>query len=364
VTDPLNPLLLNSVPVHDTAAWWRPWEGVVTSVFGATYIALSDGSVMGLAVRSQTANPSELVLAYAPTVAAFLGGDSTMVVDRALVTATGGSSGAFRVMGGGLCRDPDDPSKILLVWNRVGSGATWTYGSGFAAPSQGNVNQTYIYETADDGATWTEIANFYFSSGSSNGVSSPNGPVQKFGSLYLVTAASAQNKRHVWSSTNKTTWTHRYADANNAGVGRGIAHRGGRFYAWGNAGLASSGDGINWSLYDSTETGQGGPSFTYSFDGGATNRRGVIRRPSSGISQILRWASTTTDPDPVPGDFATDETYSPTGYSLPAGHQPDLCVLGDSHLVISTGPRIFGAPLAPLASTAVGGWSVGSIRIQ
>jgi hypothetical protein len=116
---------------------------------------------------------------------------------------------------------------------------------------------------------------------------------------------------------------------------------------WGNAGLASSdGTGTAWSLYNSSVTGQGGPSFTYSLDGGATTRHGVIRRPSSSISSSLRWESTTSAPDPVPAAFATDETYS-TGYALPAGHQPDLCTLNDAYALICTGPRILGVVLSP-----------------
>jgi len=350
VTDPLNPLLLSGIPVHDNAAWRSPWDGVVTSIATASYALCTDGRVAGVCVRSTSNNPNTLTLAYAASESAFLGGDGTMVVDRALVTATGGSTTQFRSMSGGLCRDPDDPSTLLLTWNRVGSGATWTYGTGFPAPSQGDVNRTYIYESADDGATWTELAHFYYDSTGSSGNVWGNGPVQKFGSLYLLTALTRWTRRHIWSSTDKVTWTHRFVDNSGAGVGPGIAHIGGKFYNWGESGLASSSDGLSWTRYDTSVTGQGGPSFTYSLDGGATVRHGVIRRPSSGVSTILRWESTTTA-DPVPGDFATDETYNSTGYSLNALWHPFLLELSSSRALIVTGPRIFGVELAPDVDT-------------
>jgi hypothetical protein len=345
-----------AVPAQDPALWRSPWDGAVSGVVTASYVLLPDGRVLGVASRSQNNNPNTMTLGHAPSVSAFLGGDGSMTVDRVLVTATGGSSTARRIMSAGLCFDPDDPTKLLLLWGKVADNATWTYGSGFPTPSVTNANEQFIYESADYGVTWTEKTKFGHETGSTQSNPHGNGPIQKFGSLYLMAAVTNQNRRHIFSSTDKITWTHRYADNSTAGVGAGIGYRDGKFYVWGMAGLASSSDGLSWTRYDTSVTDEGGPWFTFSLDGGATVKHGVIRRKTSSISSALLWQSSTTV-DPVPADFTTETDFDNTGYSNPAGWQPLLSVLGRSHLVIVNGPRVFPVELL------YGGWSVGSFRL-
>ena len=362
MTDPLNPLLLSGIPVHDNAAWRSPWDTVVANFAVASYVELSDGRVLGVCNTAYATSPSQMIFAHASSVSAFISGDATMTIDRVVVSAAGGSSAAQRNMTNGICRDPDDPTKLLLTWTKVANNATWTYGTGFPAPST-TASRTFIYESSDEGATWTEIAVLdYSSGGGSTGKQYANGPVQKFGSTYLLCAVTRQQHRHIWSSTDKVNWTRRFGNASGAAQGSTIGYLGGVFYNWGSAGLARSTNGTSWSNYDTSLTAQGGPWFTFSLDGGATVKHGVVRRPGTGISAILIWASTSTVTDPVPADWSTDETYDSTGYSLPAANQPTFNVLGSSHAVIVTGPRILGVAF-PGAPGAPGGWSVGSIRI-
>jgi len=341
-----------AVPAQDPALWRSPWEGVVTSVQSASYVLLGDGRVLGVCTKNSPQNPNQIVLGHAASVEAFFAADGSMTVDRVLVDALDGSSSIQRTLNAGLCVDPDDPTKLLLVWNKVADNATWTYGAGFPTPSVTDARRQFIYSSADAGVTWTETAIFSHNTASQTGNSYGIGPVQKFGSLYLLTAMTEQNRRSIFSSTDKVTWTHRYADGSSAGVGAYIAQRDGKFYVWGHNGLASSSDGLTWTRYDTSLTANAGPWLTYSIDGGATVRHGVIRRNGSGVL----WQSSTTV-DPVPTDFTTDTDFDNTGYSNPAGWQPTLSVLGRSHLAIVNGPRVFPVELL------YGGWSVGSFRL-
>jgi len=350
--------LLSAVPAQNAALWRSPWEGVVSDIVSASYVLLPDGRVLGVCAKNPSSNPSQIVLGYAASVAAFVGGDGSMVVDRVLVNAAGGSSASLRTLGVGLCVDPDDSAKLLLVFYKVQDNATWTYGSGFPAPSalhSGiNFGTNFLYESTDAGVTWTETTFFQYAVGGFwAGASWGIGPVQKFGSLYLVAALTDGGRRSIFSSADKVTWTHRYRDDNRAGVGAYIAQRDGKFYTWGESGLASSTDGLTWSRYDTSLTENGGAWFTYSLDGGMTTRHGVIRR--NGGTSVL-WQSTTTA-DPVPTDFATDTNFDATGYTNQLGRQPLVSELGSSHLVIANGPRIFAVKLL------YGGWSVGSFRL-
>jgi hypothetical protein len=342
-----------AVPAQDPALWRSPWEGVVTNVVSASYVLLPDGRVLGVCTKNSGQNPNQIVMGHAASVSAFFAADGSMTVDRVLVDAAGGPIHFARSLNAGLCVDPDDPSKLLLVWQKAADDATWTYGTGFPTPSVTNAHRQFIYESTDYGATWTQTAIFTHNAGGGWTANSYGiGPVQKFGSLYLLTAMTEQQTRSVFTSTDKVTWTHRYLDGSKAGVGAYIAQRDGKFYVWGHSGLASSSDGLTWTRYDTSLTQNAGPWLTYSIDGGATVRHGVIRRNGFGVL----WQSSTTV-DPVPTDFTTDTDFDNTGYSNPGGWQPLLSVLGRSHLVIVNGPRVFPVELL------YGGWSVGSFRI-
>lgn len=246
-----------------------------TRIVCLSCVELTDDQVFVVYTRSVTSSPvrMEVKCGYATNVAAILGGDSTVTIDRTLVTNndSGGGRGNMRAT---VQRHPSDATKLLLwIW---GAGSTtYTWDASIETPTTTDASWVCLWESSDEGDTFDFVCEMHNPTAGSNPVGGPCliEAIPRGGDAgrWIVGLPDGTGSKFFYSDNSGTSWTAGLDGGSKSNCG-GFGFIGSSSQIYMHAGRDGLSGGFDLNCWYSLDGGETGTVYsTFNPRGGGSN---------------------------------------------------------------------------------------------